>query len=329
MLNTAIRATPAGIVLDQSAYVDTLLEKFNMTSAHPVSTPFPTGVRPLKSDRPTQGSAEQAKMRKMPYRQLVMSLSYLAQVSRPDIAYVVSQLARHQENPGLSHWHLAQRVLRYLKGSRSLPLLYKWGPRSRPWQAGLYDPLDPTDRILAFADADFAGSDDFKSTTGYCIHLHVGSSPIIWGSVKQKLVSRSTTEAETVAAFDCYQEAEVLQRTLQQLSLVADLSAPVPRLLIREDNQAVIAQLVSQGINSKSRYIGVKSAFLRHEYKHGRLDFQYINTALQGADLFTKPLAEVPHNQVTNLVFGYAPLSLYDALRDPLRPCPQRTALAA
>jgi hypothetical protein len=157
--------------MDQSAYIDVLLDKFNMTAAYSARTPFPANQRPLKEDRPTPGSPEHADMATKPYRALVMSLNHLAQVTRPDIAYAVGQLARHQQNPGIKHWEMAKQVLRYLKGTRNFSLLYHWGPANTTWQDGLYDLSDPFDHMVSFADADFAGRDDYKSTSGFSVHL--------------------------------------------------------------------------------------------------------------------------------------------------------------
>lgn len=38
-------------------------------------------------------------------------------VSRPDIGFAVNTLSRVLEKPSVSHWNLAKRVVRYLKGS--------------------------------------------------------------------------------------------------------------------------------------------------------------------------------------------------------------------
>jgi len=55
--------------------------------------------------------------------------------------------------------------------------------------------------LHGFTDANWAGSiDDHKSTCGYLVYL--GSTPISWKSGKQRIVARSSTEAEYKALAD-------------------------------------------------------------------------------------------------------------------------------
>jgi len=57
-------------------------------------------------------------MEKMPYRELVGSLIYLANAMQSDIVFVASTLSCFCMNPGYEHWFIAKRVLRYLKSLR-------------------------------------------------------------------------------------------------------------------------------------------------------------------------------------------------------------------
>ena len=65
-----------------------------------------------------------SKMRTL-YMSLVGKLSYLSVVSRPDLSFVVSSLSQVPKNPAQKHWLLAKKVLRYLKGSLDLCLVFK------------------------------------------------------------------------------------------------------------------------------------------------------------------------------------------------------------
>ncbi len=57
------------------------------------------------------------------YCELVGSLLYVANTTRPDIAQVVGVLSRYRVSPTTSHWHEAVRVLRYLRGTKDLILV--------------------------------------------------------------------------------------------------------------------------------------------------------------------------------------------------------------
>ncbi len=63
-----------------------------------------------------------------------------------------------------------------------------------------YIKVKPTSlQVNAYVDASFSVHDDAKGHTGICIHLGDGPGAIYCRSVKQKLVSRSSTESELLA----------------------------------------------------------------------------------------------------------------------------------
>ncbi|GKC96447.1 hypothetical protein Tco_1161889 [Tanacetum coccineum] len=100
----------------------------------------------------------------------------------------VCACARFQVIPKVSHPHAVKRIFRYLKGQPKLGL---WYPRD-----SLFD-------LEAFSDSDYArASLDRKSTIGGCQFL--GKRLISWQCKKQTIVAISTTEAEYVAAANCY-----------------------------------------------------------------------------------------------------------------------------
>lgn len=55
---------------------------------------------------------------------MIGKLMYLSCGTRPDIAFVVGPLNRHNADPRVGNMHAAKRVVRYLKGSMHIGLVY-------------------------------------------------------------------------------------------------------------------------------------------------------------------------------------------------------------
>ena len=121
------------------------------------------------------------------YLNAVGSLQYLATMTRPDIAYSVSCLARFNSSPGPKHWAAVKHLLRYCKGTMDYKLHYSA-------QLG-------TELFTTYCDASHGDClDTGRSTGGYLILL--GGGAIGWSSKLQSFVTLSTTEAEYIAAVE-------------------------------------------------------------------------------------------------------------------------------
>ena len=99
------------IRISQRNYVEKMLERFNMMDCNPCSVP----LQPYPELKKVEGVDQ-----KLPYRQLVGSLIFLAKCSRPDISFSVSRLAQFMSGYDSSHWSAAKQVLRYLKSTSDL-----------------------------------------------------------------------------------------------------------------------------------------------------------------------------------------------------------------
>ncbi|GKA80061.1 retrovirus-related pol polyprotein from transposon TNT 1-94, partial [Tanacetum coccineum] len=64
------------------------------------------------------------RMSKVPYPNAVGSLMYLMVCTRPDILYPVSVVSRYLPNPGKNHWEALKWILRYLRGTSKVGLVY-------------------------------------------------------------------------------------------------------------------------------------------------------------------------------------------------------------
>ena len=182
------------IQVNQKKYVFEILKRFQMTDCNPINTPADSSSKLSKSSCPEPDTEEAKSMTEYHslYRSLVGNLLYLAVVSRPDISFIVSTLSQFLNNPGKVHWVAAKRVLRYLKGTASLGLIY-----------GKCEVFT----IQGFSDSDWGtDSDDRRSISGYCFAFSHNTGVVSWNSKKQATVALSSSEAEYLAMSSAAQE---------------------------------------------------------------------------------------------------------------------------
>ncbi len=70
---------------------------------------------------------EREKMARILYASAIGSLIYAMLYTRPDIAYALSLTSRFQSNPGLKHWITVNNILKYLRRTKDLFLIYGGG----------------------------------------------------------------------------------------------------------------------------------------------------------------------------------------------------------
>ena len=223
--------------LYQTRYIDLLLLKYKMENCTTASTPMEPGLKMSKADCPYTNE-DIADMKNIPYKSLVGSLMHASVSTRPDISYSTNFVAQYLSNPSKKHWSAAKRILRYLKGTRDLGLLYK---RS---QQNLI--------LHGYSDADWAGNvDTRRSTTGYCFLL--GNCVVSWTSRKQQSVALSSTESEYMAISKASTEAIWLRRLLYSLN--CPQSAPT---IIYSDNQSAIRLTENPRFHDRSKHIAIQ-----------------------------------------------------------------------
>ncbi|GKA59649.1 retrovirus-related pol polyprotein from transposon TNT 1-94 [Tanacetum coccineum] len=178
-LGLQVSQSPGGIFINQAKYALETLKKYGMDLSDPVDTPM---VDRLKLDEDLMGiPVDQTR-----FRGMVGSLMYLT-ASRPDLVFAVCMCARYQAKPTKKHFEAIKRVFRYLKGTINMGL----------WLFEKYNAMS----LTAYADADHAGCQDSRSTSGSAQFL--GDRLVSWSSKKQRSTAISTTEAEYIAMSGC------------------------------------------------------------------------------------------------------------------------------
>ena len=116
---------PNGVLVHQSTYIKKILKRFDMDKAHPLSSPMVVRSLDVKNDpfRPCE-NGEELLGPEVPHLSAIGTLMYLANCTRPDIAFSVNLLARYSSAPTRRHWKGIQHILRYLSGTTDMGLFY-------------------------------------------------------------------------------------------------------------------------------------------------------------------------------------------------------------
>ena len=256
------------IQMSQSRYCKKVLERFGMLDCNPAKIPCEKNVHDQLRANKSSPIFKDAKK----YRELVGSLIYLEQVTRPDISFVTNILGQQMANPTQFHWELGLKTLRYLKGTQGFTLNYR---RADSMQ------------LTCFADADWGNGLDRKSQSGYLCYLNTNSSPISWSSRKQNLVATSTCNAEYVALSEAGCESIWLQKVCEFIDL-HQLNYYPAQLYC--DNTGAIALCYNPCHHKRSKHIEIKYHHVREHVLQGTFTLDHVASKENFADGFTKPL---------------------------------------
>lgn len=253
--------------ISQEHYLESVLAKFDMTNAGTQKTPLPATFKAVPA---TDEEHEQVKH--LPYRAIVGSIMYAATISRPDLAFPANLLARYLSKWSAAHMSAAKHLLRYIRGTSDLCLLY--------------DAESSTRIIQGHCDADWGSCvDTRRSTTGYTFGTFGGLAS--WKSRRQSTVALSTMEAELMAGCDAVKQAAWLRLLLGDLQMLG--KEPIT---IFNDNQSTIAAASNPGQHDRSKHIGIRGNYVRDNVKDGQVRFEYVSTEDNQADLLTKALSK-------------------------------------
>ena len=112
------------IGLSQSTYLDEVLKKFKMDQAKKGFLPVLQGVKLSQSQRPTTAE-DREKMKVIPYASAIGSIMYAMLCTRHDVCLAISLAGRYQSNSGVDHWTTVKNILKYLKRTKDMFLVYE------------------------------------------------------------------------------------------------------------------------------------------------------------------------------------------------------------
>jgi hypothetical protein len=287
------------ISVSQAPFAESILQRYGFDQSRPVLTPIVTG----QEYRSTAGQpitctylpddpadvvlstttfsdlSEGSTAKRVPFREAVGSLMYLA--TRPDISFAVNLLARRFAAPNEIDDHALRHLLRYVKGTTKLALVYR---------------RDNGEGLVGYADADFANDPVNRRSTSGVVFFYSGA-PISFFSRRQSTIAVSTGAAEYYALEAATREATHLRQLFADLR--HPIEGPVP---IYSDSQVAVQWAQLWATTERNKHVEVSFHFVREMHERQLTCIEYIPGNRQPADVLTKGLKHVDHDKAIKLL---------------------------
>ena len=256
---------PGKVIIDMVDYVKSILKGFPIEElgGRQVNSPWTENLFSVDDKSPLLPKEKAEKFHTVTAQGL-----FVCKRGRPDISPAIAYLTTRVRNPTVDDWTKLVRMMKYI---------------SQTWNDRLTLECDNDMTAKWYVDASFAVHPDFRSHTGASMTLGKGS--IINISRKQGINTRSSTEAELVAADDAAGPLLWTRRFLECQGYNKDH-------ILYQDNQSAIL-LESNGRKSagkRSRHINIRYFFITDMKEKGLISIKYCPTDDMLGDFMTKPL---------------------------------------
>lgn len=224
------------------------------------------------------------------FHSFVHRVMYLANRINGECLVACAFLSSRVQNPTIQDQGKLQRLLKYLAANPNLRLTLE---------------VSKNLGVMQYTDASYGVHADGKSHTGSSITL--GKGAVHARSVKQKIVTKSSTEAEMVALSD---EAS---RGLWCNLFLEQQGYKLPPLKQLQDNQSTIC-LGNKGsaTAARTRHINIRYFWITDYVDRGEMCLEYMPTGDMIADGLTKPLQGEEFLRMRRLVLNSLPDILDD-----------------
>jgi hypothetical protein len=258
--------TQAGkVIIDMVDYITSIVRSFSdkELAERKVTSPWTENLFRVDEDSPPLSKEKAEKFHTVTAQGL-----FACKRGRPDISPAIAYLTTRVRNPNQDDWNKLTRMIKYLKQTKDDRLT-------------LEGDKDMTAKW--FVDASFAVHHDYRSHTGAIMTLGKGS--IVSISRKQSINTRSSSEAELVAADDAAGPLLWTRRFLEAQGYKSN------HILMQDNRSAILWETNGRkSAGKRSRHLDIRYFFIADMKAKGLLSIQYCPTDKMVGDYMTKPL---------------------------------------
>ena len=217
------------------------------------------------------------------FHHVVAQLLFACKQGRPDLQTAVAFMTTRVKNPDIDDMKKLKRAIAYLRETIELVLTLE---------------SDGLMNIYWWVDASFGVHPDFKSHSGGTMSL--GGGAVYSSSCKQKLNTRSSTEAELVGVDD------MIAQVLWTRYFLSEQGYMINDNIVYQDNQSAI-KLEKNGRHSsgkRTRHLNIRYFFVTDRIGANEINVQYCPTELLIADFYTKPLQGAQFRKLRDIILN-------------------------
>jgi hypothetical protein len=270
--------TDGKVIIRMDDYVENMLEELPEDMSGVAVTPAAAHlfkVDDTEEDLNKEGSEL--------FHSITAKLLFLCKRARPDIQTPIAFLCTRVMKPNAGDYTKLRRVISYLRGTKRMCLTLE---------------ADDLQVIKWWIDASFAVHEDMRSHTGGTMSLGKGS--VYSTSIRQKLTTKSSTEAELVGVDD------VMPQVLWTRQFMEGQGYVIRDNIVYQDNTSamLLEKNGQQSSTKRTRHLDIRYFFVTDRIKAKQLTVEYCPTGDMWADPFTKPLQGAAFQKFRKLILN-------------------------
>ena len=255
------------VAMTQCGFVNDLVKDSGIDENKKAATPAADNLFEVRDDTEA-GEATAAQIEW--YHSFTAKCLYLAKRSRPEILTAVAFLATRITKCNMDDLKKLARLLYYISSTRERGIVFRPGVRGM--------------QVRQFIDAAYGVHTDMKSTSGG-VTVIGDAGPNMTSSCKQSIVTKSSTEAELVAASD------LMNQPFHVRQLLIEQGYDQGPVTLYQDNLNCM-HLIAKGRagSQKTRHISIRYYWIKQYVDDGQVVVEKLATEEMPANLLTKPL---------------------------------------
>jgi hypothetical protein len=271
-------SVPGAMIVDMKYYIDGMLEDFPYPVQATDKVPWTEKLFKVNSEKKLLNDEK-----RMLFHTFTMKAMFLCKRARPDINPAIGFFAGRVKTPNEGDWTKLLKVMGYLKGTRDDVLNLE---------------ADNCQTLTWYVDAAFGVHEDMKSQTGSVFTMGKGS--VISDALKQKVNSRSSTEAEIIGVDDEVGKVLWTKRFLEWQEFIVRVN------IVCQDNTSSM-KLEKNGKASsgkRTRHFDIKWFYVTDLIDRDEVVVNYCHTDNMIGDYMTKPLVGAKFHKFRDLIMN-------------------------